>query len=73
MNSNEIKTILDNSNISAINELNIIEYVNDLEDTIKNIKDKLELMKSTIDDEPNIARINLIEEDIKRVLWKKKV
>lgn len=71
MNSNEIKTILDNSNISAINELNIIEYVNDLEDIIKNIKDKLELMKSTIDDEPNIARINLIEEDIKRVLWKK--
>lgn len=71
MNSNEIKTILDNTNINAINELDIIEYVNDLEDTIKNIKDKLELMKSTIDDEPNIARINLIEEDIKRVLWKK--
>lgn len=71
MNSNEIKTILDNTNISAINELNIIEYVSDLEGIIKNIKEKLELMKSTIDDEPNIARINLIEEDIKRVLWKK--
>lgn len=71
MNSNDIKTILDNSNISAINELNIIEYVSDLEDTIKNIEKKLELMKSTIDDEPNISRINIIEEDIKRVLWKK--
>lgn len=71
MNSNDIKMILDNTNISAINELNIIEYVSDLEDTIKNIEKKLELMKSTIDDEPNISRINLIEENIKRVLWKK--
>lgn len=70
MNSNDIKMILDNTNISALNELNIIEYVSDLEDTIKNIEKKLELMKSTIDDEPNISRINIIEEDIKRVLWK---
>ena len=71
MNSNDIKTILDNTNISTINELNIIEYVYDLENIIKNIEEKLELMKSTMDDEPNIARINLIEENIKRVLWKK--
>ena len=71
MNSADIKMILDNTDINAINELDIIEYVCELEDIIKNIKEKLELMKSTIDDEPNISRINIIEEDIKRVLWKK--
>lgn len=71
MNSNDIKMILDKTNISVMNELDIIEYVSDLEDIIKKIQKKLELMKSTIDDEPNISRINIIEEDIKRVLWKK--
>ena len=52
MNKEEIKNILDKANISVIDEINILEYIDELEkvkeDYIKSL-DKLDVLEDRID------------------------